>query len=139
MAIQYISQQIPSCEALMKLYNEVGWTSYTKTPDVLEAGYQTSLYVQSAYCRDQLVGVIRAVGDGHTIVYIQDLVVHPSYQRQGIGSALLKAVLKQYATVRQVMLLCEEEDSLLAFYHRHRFVNVQNFGCEALYCIRCLA
>ena len=134
--IHYVSYHIPSRDELIKLYNAVGWTSYTKTPDALEAGYQTSLYVLSAYCDNELVGVIRAVGDGHTIVYIQDLVVAPSHQRRGIGSALLKQLIKQYATVRQVILLCEEDEGVLAFYGSHQFINVQNFGCEALYCIR---
>ena len=37
----------------------------------------------AAYDEDRLVGLIRVVGDGLTIVFIQDLLVYPQYQRQG--------------------------------------------------------
>ncbi len=59
----------------------------------LEQGYRNSLLVLAAYENDVLLGIIRMVGDGFTIVWIQDILVLPSRQRQGIGTALLKAVL----------------------------------------------
>lgn len=83
-------------DEILRLYNEVGWIAYTEKPEVLEQGYKNSLLVLAAYEKDELLGIIRVVGDGHTIVFVQDILVFPNYQRKGIGTALLKAVLYRY-------------------------------------------
>jgi hypothetical protein len=49
---------------------------------MLEKAYKNSLCVLGAYKDDQLVGIICAVGDGVTIMFIQDIVILPQYQRQ---------------------------------------------------------
>lgn len=41
-------------------------------------------------CGNQLQGIIRVVGDGYTIVWIQDILVFPDQQRKGVGSALIQ-------------------------------------------------
>jgi len=50
------------------------------------------------------VEIIRAVGDGRTIVFVQDIIVMPEYQRKGIGTKLLKAVMEKYKDVYQMKL-----------------------------------
>lgn len=89
---------------ILRLYNSVGWTAYTDDPDTLKAGFEGSLLTLAAYEGDQLLGIIRTVGDGHTILYIQDILVFPAYQRKGMGSALIRAILERFHTVRQIML-----------------------------------
>lgn len=56
---------------ILKLYSSVGWTAYTDDPQALKQGFQNSLLVLAAYEREELLGIIRAVGDGVTIVFIQ--------------------------------------------------------------------
>ena len=85
---------------ILSLYNSVGWTAYTAHPEVLHKGFDHSLLTLAAYEGEQLLGIIRVVGDGYTIVFVQDLLVFPEHQRKGIGSALLQAVLNQYRHVR---------------------------------------
>ena len=63
-----------------------------------------------------LVGLVRTVSDGETIVYVQDILVTPDDQREGIGGALLDAVLEHYADVRQLVLLTDDEPGQRAFY-----------------------
>ncbi|WP_419775479.1 GNAT family N-acetyltransferase [Ignavigranum ruoffiae] len=41
----------------------------------------------SVYEDQKLIALLRAVRDGQTIVFIQDLLVDPVYQGQGIGRA----------------------------------------------------
>lgn len=103
-------------EELIPLYEAVGWTNYTQRPKVLVDAYQNSLYSLGAYIENELVGIIRVVGDGVSVVLIQDLLVYPTYQRQGIGHALLAAVLAKYSQVRQKVLLTDNEPALKAFY-----------------------
>ena len=68
---------------ILRLYASVGWTAYTDHPEVLKKGFENSLLTLAAYEGDQLLGIIRAVGDGHTIVFVQDILVFPEQQRKG--------------------------------------------------------
>ena len=103
-------------EEILRLYTEVGWTAYTKDMSALEQGYKHSLLVLSAYENEELLGIVRAVGDGHTIVFVQDILVFPEKQRQGVGTALLKAVLDRYPDVRQIELVTDNTPKTVAFY-----------------------
>ncbi len=82
----------------------------------------------SAWDGSNLVGVIRAVGDGETIMYIQDIIVIKSYQRQGIGAKLLNIVLEKYQGVRQKVLLTDETDKTVAFYESVGLKKSQSIG-----------
>lgn len=103
-------------EEIINLYQQVGWTNYTEQPKMLKMAYANSLKIVGAYVEEKLVGIIRVVGDGHSIVYIQDILVLPEYQRQGIGSSLLKKVLEIYAKVYQKVLLTDNTEKTIAFY-----------------------
>lgn len=48
---------------------------------MLEKAYKNSLSALGAYKDDKLVGITCAVGDGVTIMFIQDIVILPQYQR----------------------------------------------------------
>ena len=60
----------------------MGWSAYTRDMPTLQRAISHSLHVVTARQDDRLVGLIRVVGDGLTIVYIQDLLVHPDFQKQ---------------------------------------------------------
>ena len=77
-------------DALFALYTAVGWSAYTKDIQQLAMGVQQSLKVITVWDEQQLIGLIRSVGDGETILYIQDLLVHPAYQNKGIGTQLIE-------------------------------------------------
>lgn len=64
-------------DEIKRLYTEVGWTAYTDDMGALEEGYKRSLKILAAYEADELLGIIRAVGDGYTIVFIQDILIFP--------------------------------------------------------------
>ena len=52
---------------ILSLYTSVGWTAYTDHPEVLRKGFDHSLLTLAAYEGEQLLGIIRVVGDGYTI------------------------------------------------------------------------
>ena len=116
-------------EEILRLYTEVGWTAYTKDMSALEQGYKHSLLVLSAYEKEELLGIVRAVGDGHTIVFVQDILVFPEKQRQGVGTALLKAVLDRYPDVRQIELVTDNTPKTVAFYKSLGFSELSEIGC----------
>lgn len=127
-----ILDTIPSLEQLLTLYDSVGWSAYTCEPYRLEHAVTSSLSVFTAWDGPHLAGLVRAVGDGETILYIQDLLVRPSYQRRGIGRRLLEICLAQYPHVRQKVLLTDNIEENLAFYRACGFISSKDFGCTAL-------
>jgi len=116
MNINYQNTLIPSLNDLQKLYDNVGWTAYTRNMPQLYRAIQKSLTVITAWHDKQLVGLLRAVGDGETILYIQDILVQQTYQRQGIGTQLVQRILVQYQHVRQIVLLTDDGNQQRQFY-----------------------
>lgn len=115
---------------ILGLYASVGWTAYTDDPAALRNGFANSLLTLAAYEEAALAGLIRVVGDGHTIVFVQDILVRPQFQRRGIGSALLQAVLNRYAGVRQIELITDDTPETAAFYRSMGFRELTELGCR---------
>ena len=113
----------------LPLYESVGWTAYTDNPEVLRKGFENSMLTLAAYEDDQLLGIIRAVGDGYTVVFVQDILVFPEHQRKGIGSALLQAILDRYSHVRQIELATDNTPKTIAFYKSMGFRELSEIGC----------
>ena len=114
---------------ILPLYESVGWVFYCAHPDIVAQAYANSLCILAAYEDEKLVGLIRCVGDGHTIVFIQDILVYPEYQRRGIGTALMKAVLEKYSHVYQIELATDNTEKTIAFYKSFGFHNLSDIGC----------
>lgn len=122
---------VPDMDKLIALYNDVGWVNYTSKPQMLKDSYDNSLKVVSAWDKDELIGIIRVVGDGHSIIYVQDLLVLEKYQGKGIGSKLLGFIVKKYENVYQKVLLTEDKEDTVKFYEHCGLTKSSRFGCVA--------
>ena len=122
-------QEIVKLEDVLHLYQAVGWTNYTNQPLMLEQALPHSLVVYLAFDGEKIVGLIRLVGDGFSSVFVQDLIVLPSYQRQGIGSSLMKEALKDYKDAYQVQLVAEQTERTLGFYRSMGFEILSTYNC----------
>lgn len=116
---------------ILNLYQSVGWTNYTNHPNMLKNAFANSLKVLAAYEDEKILGIIRVVGDGYSIVYIQDIIVLPEYHRLGIGTALLRRVLELYHNVYQKILLTENTDKTIQFYKSVGFEMDTDINCRA--------
>lgn len=116
---------------ILGLYTSVGWTNYTDNPEMLRNAYLNSLKIYGAYVDDKLIGIIRVVGDGYSVIFIQDLLVHPEFQRKGVGTLLLKKVLCEYDSVYQKHLITEDTEKTILFYKSLGFVDNSEIGCKA--------
>lgn len=116
---------------ILGLYKSVGWTNYTDKPEMLRNAYLNSLKIYGAYVDNKLIGVIRVVGDGYSVIFIQDLLVHPEFQRKGVGTLLLKKVLCEYDSVYQKHLITEDTEKTILFYKSLGFVDNSEIGCKA--------
>ncbi len=123
--------EVYDAAVILPLYQSVGWTAYNASPDSLRRGFEKSLLTLGAYDGENLLGLIRAVGDGYTVVLVQDLLVHPDHQRQGIGTKLLRAVMERYADVRQLLLATDNTPKTRAFYKSMGLREFSEIGCCA--------
>ncbi|HEL1587374.1 TPA: GNAT family N-acetyltransferase [Streptococcus suis] len=118
-------------QAVLEIYDSVGWTNYTDRPTMLQKALKHSLFVLAAFDGDRLVGLLRAVGDGHSIVFIQDILVLPTYQRQGIGRQLLEQAVTHFPGIYQLHLLTDNTEKTRSFYEALGFTAVDSLDCIA--------
>lgn len=126
------SNQLP-LEQLINSYNSVGWSAYTAQPAILNQAIINSLDVITAWQNQRLIGLIRTVGDGQTILYIQDLLVAPGFQQQGIGTKLMQQVLNKLKNIRQKLLLTENETQTFSFYQKQGFIDTKEVNLVSFY------
>lgn len=125
-------QEIVKLEDVLHLYQAVGWTNYTHQPQMLEQALSHSLVIYLALDGDAVVGLIRLVGDGFSSVFVQDLIVLPSYQRQGIGRSLMKQALEDFKEAYQVQLATEQTEKNVGFYRSMGFETLSTYDCTGM-------
>ena len=118
-----------SLDDVLHLYQAVGWTNYTNQPQMLSQALTHSLATYLARDGEEVVGLVRLIGDGFSSVFVQDLIVLPTYQRQGIGSTLMKQALSDYKDTYQVQLATDESEKTLAFYRSLGFETLSTYDC----------
>ncbi|MCE5235674.1 MAG: GNAT family N-acetyltransferase [Eubacteriales bacterium] len=126
----YDALSVPMDEVLA-LYESVGWANYTKNPAMLEKALSHSLAALCARTEGRLIGLIRAVGDGHSVLYVQDVLVLPQFQRGGVGKALFLALDCLYPAVYQKVLLTDDLPENAGFYESCGFTHASRLGCAA--------
>ncbi len=103
---------------LAELFTSVGWKT-AEYPNRLQHAIKNSSYVISAWNNDDLIGLISAIDDGAINVFITYLLIKPKYQKQGIGTILMKDFCKKYEGFgrRIVSTELDKED----YYNRFGF------------------
>ena len=101
-------------DEVVALYESVDWSTYTSDPQGLVDAIHRSTYWVTARADGVLVGLARGLSDDFSIFYLQDVLVQPEVQRQGVGRALLDRCLARFEHVRQRVLLTDDEQ------HQHR-------------------
>lgn len=97
------------------------------TRDQARRALDNSLYTLVAFRDGKAVGMGRIVGDGAVICYVQDLIILPEVQGQGIGSLILET-LKSFVmnigfpgTMMMFDLMCARGRE--EFYRKHGFIS----------------
>ena len=121
-----------SIDDVLHLYQAVSWTNYTNQPQMLEQSLAHSLAIYVARDGEEIVGLVRLVGDGFSSVFVQDLIVLPSYQRRGIGSDLMKEALGDFKDAYQVQLVTDQTEKTLGFYRSLGFETLSTYDCTGM-------
>jgi ribosomal protein S18 acetylase RimI-like enzyme len=111
-------------EEVLRLYEAVGWSAYTRKPDALMEAIQKSTCVITARSGERLVGLLRSLSDYRAVNYIQDIIVDPAYQGQGVGRALVERILNRFSNARTHILLTDDEERQHSFYRSLGFKDV---------------
>ncbi|NRD74336.1 GNAT family N-acetyltransferase [Shewanella sp. VB17] len=116
----------PSVQAFLNLRNKVGWGE--ADVEMAKMSLKNSLFHVVIRDKSQVIGMARVVGDGFMYFYVQDVIVDPDYQKQGIGNGLmfeiekyLSVVAKKGATVALLAAKGKEE-----FYARFGYTERPN-------------
>ena len=99
-------------KAILALYRQAGWWSTEDKESDLEI---ITKIVANSFCfviatlDDQIVGMGRALSDGISDAYIQDVTVQKEFRGQGIGKAIIRTLvsfLKEHK-LQWIGLICE--------------------------------
>ena len=104
--------------AVRDLYYHVGRTQPAREGDIrvaLESGPAVG-----AWDGDRLVAFARALSDGHFNAYVEDVMVHEEYRRQGVGKRVVSLLLEELEDIETVSLYCRAE--VVHFY--------ESSGCQ---------
>lgn len=78
------------------------------------------------------MGLARGLSDDVSILYLQDILIHPDWQGQGLGKQLLSHCLERFAHVRQKVLLTDDEERQQRLYESLGFRNVSQIAGGSL-------
>ena len=127
--MNYCQFGVERLDEVKAIYREAGWMAYLTDDERLERAFQNSLYLLGAFAGDDLIGLVRCVGDGEHVVLIQDLIVSEAYRQRGIGTELMNRVLEKYSRVRMISLYTDAQDEQAnAFYRKMGFVGIDANG-----------
>lgn len=101
------------------LFLSVGWVS-GKYPQKLYRALMNSETVISAWCGDELVGLIRAIDDGATVAFLHYALVKPEYQGRGIAGEFLRRIKEKYKDYLYIELMPDKKKNV-PFYEKHGF------------------
>ncbi|RII42480.1 GNAT family N-acetyltransferase [Galactobacter valiniphilus] len=116
--------EVPRLDECVELYDAVGWSAYTRDPQALQAALAGSTRVYTVRDGRRLVALARTLSDGASVTLVQDLLVHPDCQREGLGSLLLDAIHEDSTGIRQLLLMTDDEPAQRAFYESNGLTEV---------------
>ena len=121
--VQYVEDQL-DIDTYLELRKAVEFRPLTRNQ--ARKALNNSLYILTAFQNGRAVGMGRVVGDGAVICYVQDLIIRPEVQGQGIGGTILQN-LKDFVlrlgypgTTMMLCLMCAKGRE--EFYKKYGFI-----------------
>jgi len=120
MAITIREGQDLDIQQLQALYHHALWAK-GRNLDGIKRMLENTDYVFSAWDGPRLIGFARVLTDRIYRATLWDVVVHPDYQGQGVGEALIKTILSHPVLSKVDKFWLNTRDKQ-AFYERFGFV-----------------
>ena len=128
----YKFNEMVSVKDLADLRESVGWS---RMENEYKNPLLTSYYHIAVYEKEALIGYIDRVSNGVTDAYIQDLMVHPDFQGNGIGTDLMKNMIDFLKKKHIYMISVVFEEKLKPFYEKFGFINMLCGQMETYDCV----
>ena len=87
-----IATSVPT-EGVVALYKDAGWWEEGWSAEVIPAMVRNSFRFAALFDGERLVGMGRAISDGVSDAYIQDIVVHSSLRGRGWGGKIVSLLV----------------------------------------------
>lgn len=120
LSLQYLAYQSEA-----RLLNNYEIQPLTQTLEEVLLEFEKGTFYQAVNEKNELIGSVRGFVDNDTL-YIGKLIVHPDYQGNGIGTALLKEIEKDNSGLRQELFTSDQSLRNLRLYKRLGFVQFKN-------------
>lgn len=101
-----IIEKKPTLEEFKKLRDCVEWNLSEKgiSDNRAQQSLDDSPYCICAYDDDKIVGMVRLTGDKSMYGYVQDTIVMPNYQGQGLGRKMMVALLNKVKNMKGYLI-----------------------------------
>jgi len=117
--ILLLQQMAYQSEAL--LYQDDSIPALQQTLESLRAQFTNTLLLKASLAEGRIVGSVRGHVVGNTC-HVGRLIVHPNFQRRGIGSDLLNALERQFPDITRFELFTGHKSAgNLRLYRRHGY------------------
>jgi N-acetylglutamate synthase-like GNAT family acetyltransferase len=103
--IIYKFDVVPTAQQVIKLYNDAGLPRPTHDPKRIQAMFENSDLIITAWDEDKLVGVSRTITDWVWCSYLADLAVSPDCKKSGIGKKLIELTREKIGEQSMLLLL----------------------------------
>lgn len=124
MELTYRTDITPAVDQIIEVYNSSGIIRPTADVDRIAQMYQHSNLIVSAWNKEQLVGISRALTDFCYCCYLSDLAVRKEYQSSGIGKKMI--ALTKEIIGEQTALLLLAAPSAMDYYPKVGFTKIDN-------------
>jgi len=95
-------------EEVISLYVANKWSAANESNKLLKA-LRNSHSLVTARASGKLIGLGNAISDNYLVVYYPHMLVHPEYQKKGVGRKMMNVLKEKYIGFHQQMLTADSE------------------------------
>lgn len=85
-----VIERAPTVEEYLALREGVGWMLFDR--EMTAKGLAHALYSVCILHQGRVIGCGRVIGDGGLYFYLQDIIILPAFQGEGLGKRLMQAI-----------------------------------------------
>ena len=122
--IRFSKTKKPKINDIIKVFNSSLIVRPTNNPNLIKEMFENANIIISAWDKDELVGICRALTDFSYCCYLSDIAVHKDYQFQGIGRKMITKLKKSLNENVSIILLSSPR--AMEYYPKVGFEKIQN-------------
>lgn len=124
MEIRYRTDIIPDAEQIINVYDNSGLRRPTTDKKRIAKMYAHSNLIVTAWDKEELIGVSRALTDFCYCCYLSDLAVKKDFQKSGVGRKLIE--LTREIIGKQTTLILLSAPTAMNYYPKVGFEKIEN-------------